>query len=320
MNLTEWIQETGLALTHAGIPDARSELYRWLKLATGKDRSFFVAHSREPLQTILSSAEYQHLKEIFARRISREPLEYIAGEAAFWKSSFAVGPGVLIPRQDSELLLEVALSVLGLDRGGVPEQSFHRNPSSLFRLMDLCTGTGCLGISLIEELFRHSVMAEAILTDISPDALRYAKENISRSSRQEYLHLVECDLYPEEKIMVRFWNQAKCDLLISNPPYITTAEMAGLMPEVGDYEPRLALHGGDDGLFFYRKILSGCGQYLSEDGVILFEHGYDQGKSVPDLCAEFGFTEVRCFKDYGGNPRVTLAGRRARRANSSGGE
>ena len=310
MNLTGWIQRTALDLEKAGIRNASPEIYRWLKLATGKDRPFFIARSHEPMDSIMTHVEFQRLEEIYTRRRNREPLEYITGEADFWKSSFSVGPGVLIPRQDSELLVELALTVLDLGNGTAPELSFHLKSASPIRFMDLCTGTGCLGISLMEELFRSSVAAEGILTDISCEALRYAGENISRSLQREHLHLVECDLFPGESISVGFWNHHKCDLIISNPPYITTEEMTGLMPEVGEYEPQLALHGGDDGLHFYRRILSGCDKYLREDGAVIFEHGYDQGKSVPDLCREFGFTDVRCFEDLGGNPRVTLAGNR----------
>lgn len=310
MNFVEWIKETVLLLEHAGISDAKSELYQWLTMTTGKDRAFFITHNREPMRTVLSPDEYLRLEEIRSRRILREPLSYITGQAYFWERSFSVGPGVLIPRQDSEVVLEAALAVLGIRKEMSRNISLCIEPGKTLHLMDLCTGSGCLGISLLEELYQHHVTTDAILTDISTDAMEYARENIKNSSCKEHLHLVHCDLFPDEDQFLDIWNKDKCDLLLSNPPYITSDEMTLLMPEVGKHEPWIALNGGKDGLFFYREILRNCDKYLRADGVVIFEHGYDQGDSVPALCREFGFTEVYCLKDHGGNPRVTVAGNR----------
>lgn len=147
---------------------------------------------------------------------------------------------------------------------------------------------------------------KGILTDISPDALKYADQNIRLHSLQNALMLSSCDLFPEISEISDFWGQPEADLMVVNPPYITDHDMSGLMPEVADYEPQIALRGGEDGLDFYRRILAEAQPFLASGGLLVMEHGYDQGESVPALCRAYGYLHEQSFHDYGGQPRVTV--------------
>lgn len=256
----------------------------------------------------LSQTNIRQLEDIVKRRLDHEPLAYIVGEADFWKGRFHVGRGVLIPRPDSERVIEAVLAILGSQKDPSIPAYRHVAAGETLRFFDLCTGSGCLGISLSEEFADRGIHPEAILTDISEEALGYARINCAKSSCKDRIEVFLCDLFPAIQEVTDSWAGEKADLIISNPPYITAHDMQTLMPEVVTHEPGLALYGGTDGLFFYREILQRSRDYLKDDGWIVFEHGYDQGQSVPMLCREYGFSEVLCVPDYGGNPRVTIAG------------
>lgn len=317
MILSDWLRVTPAILERAGIEAPKSELYLWLTLVTGKNRAFFVMHESDPLESFLSHDNIRQLDDILLRRLEREPLAYILGLSFFWGRSFHVGPGVLIPRPDSEMVVETALAVLGF----LPMpwgQCLHDKPESLttgmqtddiFRFMDLCTGSGCLGITLALELRAKKLPVSGILTDISSEAISYAQENILESEVSGNLTLSRCNLFPDFQTMTAAWGDKQADLILANPPYVTAKDMEGLMPEVFDYEPHLALLGGEDGLLFYRRILSKGSYFLKPGGWLVLEHGYDQGQSVPDICRDNGFIHVLCFRDYGGQPRVTIAQR-----------
>ncbi len=315
MILSDWLQSTPPILERAGVEAPKSELYLWLSLVTGKNRAYFISRASEVMEDFLSRDNLRHLEDILLRRLEREPLAYILGSTYFWGHIFFVGPGVLIPRADSEMAVEVALGLLGYI--GIPwgqcQDSSHGSISGINKqkdtvnILDLCTGTGCLGITLALEILAKNNRVNAILTDISDDAIYYARGNIFHHQLKDVLTLCRCDVFPSANTVSGVWEDGKADLIISNPPYITSSDMETLMPEVIDYEPELALRGGDDGLLFYRRILSGCHSYLAPGGWIVFEHGYDQGESVPALCRDNGYSNVICFKDYGGQPRVTIA-------------
>lgn len=213
-----------------------------------------------------------------AKRAERVPLEYITHETEFMGLSYYVDEHVLVPRQDTECLVEEVLKVSeGKD------------------VLDLCTGSGCIGISLAALGKCHSVT----LADISPEALTVAERNALKNGVEVILR--QSDLF--SALGQRY------DIIVSNPPYIPTGEISQLMPEVRDHEPHLALDGKKDGLFFYKSIILKSRDFLSENGRIYFEIGYDQGEAVSCLMKEAGFIQVTIKKDLAGLDRV-VSGRR----------
>ena len=190
--------------------------------------------------------------------------------------TFSVNENVLIPRQDTEILVEEVMKDL---HGGCS-------------ILDLCTGSGCILISLL----RYSNECHGVGVDLSGEALKVAGENAARLIPKEDYAFLEGDLF--EKVEGRF------DVLTSNPPYIPSKVVDGLMPEVRDHEPRMALDGMEDGLHFYRRILKECPPYLNGGAQIFFEIGFDQGEDVKRLMEDAGCMDVRVIKDYAGLDRV----------------
>ena len=216
-------------------------------------------------------------EEAIALRATHQPLQYITGEQEFMGLSFQVSPEVLIPRQDTETLVEQTQRVL---KDGD-------------RILDMCTGSGCILISLLHE----NKTCQGMGVDIADTSIALARENAERNDvRAEWL---VSDLFSEV--------HGVFDVMVSNPPYSATAVLQELMPEVIEYEPKRALDGHEDGLYFYRQIIAEAPKYLKPGGWILFEIGYDQGESVPALLTEAGFTEITVIKDYSGNDRVVRA-------------
>ncbi len=215
------------------------------------------------------------------RRAARTPLQYVLGEWQFYRQTYRVGPGCLIPRADTEILVEEAIRKL-------PKGTFFA---------DLCTGSGCIAISILCE--RPDVTAVAL--DLSDDALAIAAENASRNGVASRLTFRKADLLARDE-----WN---ADLpapaaILSNPPYIRTGDIANLSPEV-QTEPRMALDGGADGLVFYRKLLPLAKKWLAPNGFCLFEIGFDQADEIRELAKKYAFI-CRILRDYGGNDRVAL--------------
>jgi release factor glutamine methyltransferase len=229
------------------------------------------------------------LEAALLRRVGGEPLCYILGVAYFWGEEYEVSPAVLIPRADTERLVEAAVSRL-------PKNG---------RFADLCTGSGCVAISTLAS----RPDAEADAYDISPEALALSKKNAARNGVEKRLSLHECDLLathgaPENPLFPR----APYDLILSNPPYLSAAEMAALDPSVAA-EPTLALDGGEDGLCFYRHFLAAFTSLLTPTGAFLFEIGWEQGDALRALGAERGFA-VEILSDFGGRERVAVLSRK----------
>ncbi|MBQ8823215.1 MAG: peptide chain release factor N(5)-glutamine methyltransferase [Lachnospiraceae bacterium] len=224
------------------------------------------------------TGEQQALYEAaIEKRAQRIPLQHITGTQDFMGLTFRVNENVLIPRQDTEILVEEILPHL----------------SSGVRILDMCTGSGCILISLLH----YSLWAEGVGADISPKALEVAKRNreaLLKPDRQ--VSFVESNLF--ENVEGTF------DIIVSNPPYIRTEVIKGLMPEVKDHEPMLALDGSEDGLYFYRRIAAESKSYLRREGRLFFEIGYDQAEEVKQLMEEAGFIEVTVVKDFAGLDRV----------------
>lgn len=235
------------------------------------------------LKTPLSQAAAEHFWQLITRRATREPLQYITGSQEFWSREFSVDQRVLIPRPDTELVIEVALLLL-------------RDTSSSYpiRLLDIGTGSGCLAVTLATQLPHAQVWA----TDISADALAVAHANASRHGVSDRITFVQTDLWPPA-------TANPFDLIVSNPPYIAQPELSGLPPEVQDWEPLLALDGGQDGLDFYRHLLQECPGQLCAGGWLVMEIGAEQQDAVLCLIAQQStLTQSFCRNDYAGHPRV----------------
>lgn len=259
-------------LASAGIDEAELDARLLLEYVCGTDRNQLIVYGQEPVR----EEELQRYQALLAQRANRIPLQHLTGVQSFMGLDFLVNEHVLIPRQDTEILVEEVL----------------RHLHDGMRILDLCTGSGCILISLM----RYSNDCQGLGADISPEALKVAEENAKRLIPEEEIRFVESDLY--ERVEGMF------DIIVSNPPYIPAGIIDTLMPEVRDHEPRLALDGSEDGLIFYRRIISECREHLKGGGMLFFEIGFDQGADVRELMEQAGFLEVEVSKDYAGLDRV----------------
>ena len=261
------------------LPDARIDARRLLEHVCGTTVQTLLADPDRPV----SPGEYEQYLELISRRQQREPLAYILGEQEFMGLPFRVSPHVLIPGQDTENLVEEAM----------------RELTDGSRILDLCTGSGCILLSLLQ----YSNSNSGVGTDLSREALAVAEENGKRLGLADRVTWLQGDLFealkdrPEERF----------DLIISNPPYIPTEVIGTLEPEVKDREPFMALDGGLDGLDFYRRILAEAWKHLCISGAVMLEIGYDQGEAVRQMMEEYGYHDIRILRDYAGNDRVAAA-------------
>ena len=233
----------------------------------------------------VTAEEETAYREAITLRSSRIPLQHITGVQEFMGLEFKVNKHVLCPRQDTECLVEEVMRYL------------HDGN----RILDMCTGSGCILLSLLH----YSNHCSGIGVDISEDALKVASENVNTIAAMdrpnpwdaETVKMIHSDLFskvPEEKF----------DIIVSNPPYIASSVIPTLMEEVRDHEPMSALDGMEDGLFFYRKIVAESRNYLTKEGMLFFEIGHDQGRAVSDMMKEAGFEDVTVVKDFAGLDRV----------------
>lgn len=257
-------------LTGVNVPEADLDAWYLLEWCTGVSRSHYLAY---PEETISPEQEEQY-RETLARRAQRVPLQQITGEQEFMGLSFLVNEHVLIPRQDTEILVEETAKFL---QDGM-------------RYLDLCTGSGCILLSL--KTLRPGAEGEG--ADLSPEALKVAGKNRERLGLEA--RLTESDLF--DKIEGTF------DVIVSNPPYIKREEIESLMDEVRLHEPYMALDGHEDGLYFYRRIATEAPGYLKKGGGLFLEIGWDQGESVSELLRQQGFSDIKVVKDLAGLDRV----------------
>lgn len=273
MKYRELLQEGAEQLKKAAITDADVDAAYLLEYVCGIDRTHYLLCMTETVPPQMA-ARYE---EAIALRATHQPLQYITGEQEFMGLPFQVSPEVLIPRQDTETLVEQTQRVL----------------KDNDRILDMCTGSGCILISLLHE----NKTCQGTGVDIADTSIALARENAKKNDVQaEWL---VSDLFSDV--------HGVFDVIVSNPPYIATAVLQELMPEVIEHEPKRALDGHEDGLYFYRQIIADAPKFLKPGGWILFEIGYDQGESVPALLTEAGFTEITVIKDYNGNDRVVRA-------------
>lgn len=248
----------------------------WLLLekVTGLTRFHYLTYP----DTEIAEAMVNEYRAMLAKRAEHIPLQHIIGTQVFMGLEFLVNEHVLIPRQDTEILMEEALKRLKFGD----------------KVLDMCTGSGCIIISLA----RNVKLLKAVGVDISAEALEVAGANAVKNEAD--ICFILSDLFNNI-------SEEKFDMIVSNPPYIESKVIEGLMPEVRDHEPRLALDGGEDGLIFYRRIIEEARRYLKSSGYLLFEIGHNQREAVCKLFEEFGYEEIIAISDLAGLDRVCIA-------------
>ena len=281
MTLYGLLNEGSAALLQAGDADGENDAKLFLFEAFHLDLVHFLMDRLRPLseQDEQVQEQIRTYRGMIAKRASRIPLQQILGSQEFMGLDFFVNEHVLIPRQDTETLVELVL---------------QEQPDPEKKLLDLCTGSGCIAISLAVKGGYESVTA----TDLSEEALKVAERNAK--THQKKIIFRQGDLFSA----LPRTEAGTFDIITSNPPYIPTAVIATLEPEVREHEPMMALDGTEDGLRFYRQIAQEAGTWLKPGGAIYLEIGYDQGEAVSGLLREAGFDKVRVVKDLPGKDRV----------------
>lgn len=236
--------------------------------------------------------------ELIDRRSKGEPVQYIMGSQEFMGLEFIVNENVLIPRQDTETLVEDALEIINTGTLRGEDMDVKRKE---WDILDLCTGSGAIGVSLA----RIANKVNVTCSDISEGAIKVAKENAQKHGVAKSVKFEQGDFF---KPFSKHFRKQKFDMIISNPPYIKSSVIPTLQKEVCEHEPFSALDGGESGLDFYEKIVSGVGSHLRKSGVLLLEIGHDQGEAVSGLLSRNGeFTSIRVLKDLANRDRIVFA-------------
>ena len=271
-------------LRRAGVPEPRREAGSLLSHILDRDRSFILSHAEDPI----ALEQLKKLSEFLERRAQGEPLQYITGHQEFFGLDFEVTSDVLIPRPETEVLIETALKLVAERKTGP-------------FICDVGTGSGCLAITLLHEL-RAIPGTRAVGIDISSAALLVAKRNAARHSVSEQIEFVASDCFAE--LDAQDPRQSSFDLIVSNPPYVEEGAVEGLQREVRDYEPRVALTGGPDGLMIIRRLLLEAPDFLKTGGHFIFEIGYNQGAAVEQLIDRHKWKLLDVHEDLQGIPRT----------------
>lgn len=254
------------------IPDANLDAWYLMEHVFHVNKAQYYINAEKKIKEPL----YQKYIELIKMRATKYPLQYIIGTQEFMGLNFIVNEDVLIPRQDTEILVEEVMK--------------YATGKSV---LDMCTGSSCI----ITSLAILCKLKKAVGVDVSKKALEIAKKNVQNHNVD--VELIHSDLFEQVT--------GKYDIIVSNPPYIPSKVIDGLMPEVKDHEPILALDGMEDGLYFYTKIIDQAKIYLEKKGLIFFEIGHDQGIQVKDLLEESGFVDIKVIQDYAGLDRVVCA-------------
>jgi release factor glutamine methyltransferase len=276
--IAETLKEASRMLETGGVPEARREAGSLLSFVLGKDRTFLISHGEDPVE----DDSLARLREFVERRAEGEPLQYITGVQDFYGREFRVTPDVLIPRPETELLVEAALEV---------------NKSDDALICDVGTGSGCIAVTLLCEL----PGARAVAIDKSPAALEIAKLNAAKYSVAARAVFVVSDCF--ESLDPR---EYQFDLVVSNPPYVSEAALGGLQREVRDHEPFVALSPGPDGLSVIRRLLTEAPAYLKPNGHLLMEIGFDQGDAVCNLVNDSVWSILEVRPDLQSIPRIVV--------------
>lgn len=262
-------------LLAAEVPEAEQNARLLLEYVCKTDRqAMLLAPER-----VLSAEEEQRYREVTAKRARRIPLQHITGSQYFMGLEFAVDGRVLVPRPDTEILVEEVL----------------KDNAVGAKILDLCTGSGCILLSIL----KYANSAGGTGTDLSEEALAVAQANAGRLQ-------IPAAFYRGDLFAALPEAEKGFDIIVSNPPYIETAEIAALMPEVREHDPYMALDGGADGLDFYRRIIAEAPAYFAAQGHLYLEIGCTQARAVEALMKEHGYTQIRTVKDYAGLDRVVV--------------
>lgn len=261
-------------LEAAGIADSQVDSWLLAEFVFGITRAKYYAN----MQMTVDGKSAEKYNELVNQRAGHIPLQHLVGTQEFMGLTFKVNENVLIPRQDTELLVENVVDCLGNGKRTV---------------LDMCTGSGCIAVS-IDRLSKDS---KVTAVDISEKALEVAQENNRFNNAN--VTFIQSDLFTNVT--------GRYDIIVSNPPYIRTDEIPKLMEEVKSHEPVMALDGMEDGLYFYKKICNEASDYLNDNGKIFFEIGYDQGDDVSEILRQNRFCNIEVLKDLSGNDRVVIA-------------
>ncbi len=285
VTIAEAISSAATRLERAGITNPRLDAELLLCHAAGRDRSWLIMHFQDELGSGVRSG----YEVLLGRRGSREPLQYIIGRQEFRGLDFKVTPDVLIPRPETELVVEAALGIIKT-RG-------LRAPV----IVDLCTGSGCIAVSLAKETDNARVFA----TDTSSGALSIARENARNHAVSDRIRLLEGDLFgPLEELDIL----AKIDIITANPPYVRALELQGLQPEVRDFEPMNALVAGPEGTEIHKRIIEASPEFLRRGGALIMEMGLGQAESLVSMVNDTRrYGEPEILKDLAGIERVIAA-------------
>jgi release factor glutamine methyltransferase len=289
--------KTGIAdLREAGVPSFTLAAELLLLHAAGQNRTWLYAHPEEALP----DERLEHFLELVARRAGGEPTQYLTGKQEFWGLEFEVTPAVLIPRPETEHVIEVVLDRLALRelRAGRPQKTIGEG----LKIADIGTGSGCIAIALAKELPK----ADFVAMDISQAALEVAHRNVIRHAVGDRLRLIRADLLEPSG-----WSPAPLvfDLIASNPPYIGRREASTLTREVRDHEPEQALFGGEEGYELYGDLVAQAASHLKPGGILVLELGHDSLPAVRPLLDATNWTNVGVTNDLAGIPRVIAAER-----------
>ena len=276
-SIAEVLKEATQILQNAGVPEARREAGSLLSFVTGKDRTFLIAHAEDEVSDV------DEFRETVERRAAGEPLQYITGTQDFFGREFRVTPDVLIPRPETELLVEAAVEV---------------NKAATL-ICDVGTGSGCIALTLLCELAH----ARAVALDKSPAALDVAKFNAQKLGVADRAEFVVSDCFDS-------LDSREFDLIVSNPPYVSAGVVEGLQREVRDHEPLIALSPGPDGLSIIRRLINESPKFLKQDGHLIMEIGFDQGEAVQKLVDANVWELLEVRPDLQRIPRIVLMRKR----------
>lgn len=278
-SIAEVLRQAAAELSTADIPEPVKEARDLLALAAGREKQFVIAHPEYEL----SPKELESFSEFVGRRISREPFQHISRKQEFYGLEFFVSPDVLIPRPETELIVEAGIELLQ----DIDEPMF----------CEVGTGSGCITVSLLHTLTN----ARAVGLEISEAALRITEQNALANSVWDRLELRRSDVFEALGEAERF------DLIVSNPPYVPAADIDSLQAEVREFEPHIALTDGADGLSIIERIIAAAPGHIRSGGSLLLEIGFNQGQSVQTIFRKHGWKQVELFPDLQGIPRMVKA-------------
>ena len=276
LSIAEALFEATQVLRTAGVPESRRDAGSLLAHVIQKDRTFLISHAEEKLER----QKVHEFRDVVERRSAGEPLQYITGQQDFYGRSFRVTPDVLIPRPETELLVEATLELM--------------NGS---RFCDVGTGSGCIAVTLLCEC----PDSRGVGLDVSPAAIAIARENAGAQRVDQRIEFLVSDCFD-----ALAENTPPFDLIVSNPPYVAAGVVAGLQREVKDHEPMVALSPGADGLSIIRQLITEAPQFLQKDGHLLLEIGFDQGEAVRELVEGSKFKLLETRPDLQGIPRIVI--------------